>query len=112
MRHWPLPTATAWPAWSAHAAAKDLGLKLLIGTEITPEDALPVVLWATDRAAYGRLAQLITCGRRRAPKGQCQLTLRDVAEHAAGLLAGVIPRESGRRKGDGWLADRATAGTD
>jgi error-prone DNA polymerase len=80
----------------AHAAAKDLGLKLLIGAEITPEDALPLVLWATDRAAYGRLAQLITCGRRRAPKGHCQLTLRDVAEHAEGLLAGVIPHASGQ----------------
>ena len=39
----------------AHAAAKDAGLKLIIGAEITPCDAPPVVLWATDRAAYGRL---------------------------------------------------------
>ena len=43
-----------------HAAAKDAGLKLIVGAEITPEDTLPVVLWATDRAAYGRLARLIT----------------------------------------------------
>ena len=49
----------------AHAAAKDLGLKLLIGSEITPGDAPMVVLLATDRAAYGRLARLITLGRRR-----------------------------------------------
>ena len=74
----------------AHQAAKEAGLKLLIGAEITPEDAPPVVLWATDRAAYGRLSRLITRGRRRAEKGQCRLTLDDVAEHAAGLLAGVI----------------------
>ncbi len=74
----------------AHQAAKEAGLKLLVGAEITPEDAPPVVLWATDRAAYGRLARLITRGRRRAEKGQCSLTLDNVAEHAAGLLAGVI----------------------
>ena len=71
----------------AHAAAKPLGLKLLIGAEITPRDALPVVLLATDRAAYGRLCRLITTGRRRAPKGECHLTLDDVAEHQEGLVA-------------------------
>ena len=74
----------------AHGAAKDVGLKLLIGAEITPTDALPVVLLATDRAAYGRLARLITRGRRRAEKGECLLTFEDIAEHADGLLAGVM----------------------
>ncbi len=73
----------------AHRAAKETGLKLIVGAEITPLDAPPVVLWVTDRKAYGRLSRLITVGRRRAPKGECHLTLRDVAEHAEGLLAGV-----------------------
>src|SRR5712692_8875111 len=35
----------------AHAAAKSAGLKLLIGAEITPEDAPPVLLYAADRNA-------------------------------------------------------------
>jgi error-prone DNA polymerase len=73
----------------AHVAAKEKGLKLVIGAEITPQDAWPVVLWPTDRAAYGRLARLITRGRRRAEKGSCSLTLDDVAEHSEGLMAGV-----------------------
>ena len=64
-------------------------MKLLIGAEITPDDAPPVVLWATDRAAYGRLARLITEGRRRAEKGECRLRFDDIAQHAEGLLAGV-----------------------
>jgi error-prone DNA polymerase len=74
----------------AHVAAKDAGLKLLVGAEITPVDAPPVLLWATDRASYGRLAKLLTLGRRAAPKGECRLTFDDVAAHAAGLLAGVM----------------------
>ena len=74
----------------AHAAAKDAGLKLLIGAEITPDDAPPLVLWATDRAAYGRLSRLITRGRRRAEKGDCRLSFDDIARHAEGLLAGII----------------------
>jgi error-prone DNA polymerase len=73
----------------AHVAAKEVGLKLLVGAEITPVDAPPVVLLATNRAAYGRLSQLITRGRRQAEKGSCLLTFADVAEFADGLLACV-----------------------
>src|SRR5689334_2259232 len=60
---------------------------LLIGAEIVSVDAAPVVLLATDRQAYGRLARLITRGRRNAPKGECRITFEDVAEHSDGLLA-------------------------
>ena len=80
----------------AHGPAKEIGLKLLIGAEMHPADAPPVVLWASDRASYGRLARLITIGRRRAPKGECQVTLEDIAEHAQGLLAGVMPCRVGQ----------------
>src|SRR5262245_55342946 len=38
----------------AHVAAKAAGLKLLIGSEITPRDGPPLLLIAPDRAAYGR----------------------------------------------------------
>jgi error-prone DNA polymerase len=78
----------------AHVAAKTAGLKLLIGAEITPADASPVLLWATDRTGYGRLARLLTRGRRAATKGNCHLTLDDVAAHAQGLLAGVPLRQA------------------
>lgn len=76
----------------AHVAAKEAGVKLVIGAQIEPSDASPILLWASDRAAYGRLSQLITLGRREAPKGECHLTLDDVARFADGLLAGVLLR--------------------
>jgi error-prone DNA polymerase len=85
----------------AHGAAKDVGLKLLIGAEIRPVDAPPVVLWATDRAAYGRLSRLITAGRRRAEKGDCRLSFDDVAEFADGLICGVLLSEVRRTKDQG-----------
>jgi hypothetical protein len=73
----------------AHVAAKDVGLKLLIGAEVTPTDGPPLVLLATDRPAYGRLADLLSRGKMRAPKGECHLTVTDIAEFAPGLLACV-----------------------
>ena len=76
----------------AHAAAKTLELKLVVGAEIHLVDAPPVVLWTTDRASYGRLARLITHGRRQAPKGQFRLTFDELATYAEGLLCGVLPR--------------------
>ncbi len=77
----------------AHAAAKPLGLKLLIGTELILDDASRVVLLAMNRKGYGRLARLLTLGKRRAPKGECQLNFFDVTQHAEGLLASVILKE-------------------
>ena len=82
----------------AHTAAKDAGLKLIVGAEITPSDAPPVVLWASDRASYGRLSRLLTVGRRRAEKGECSLRLGDIAAHAEGLIAGVCATKGKERK--------------
>jgi error-prone DNA polymerase len=70
---------------------------LVVGAEVVLNDALPVVLWASDRQAYGRLARLLTLGRRRGPKGECWLAFDDLAAHSEGLLAGVIPCLAGDR---------------
>ncbi|MAT14095.1 MAG: error-prone DNA polymerase [Planctomyces sp.] len=75
----------------ANTATKDHPIPLIVGAEIQPVDAAPVVVWTTDRRSYANLCRLITRGRRRAPKGECELTVDDIAEHADGLLAGVVP---------------------
>jgi len=75
----------------AHTAAKERQLHLLIGAEITPVDGPPLVLLATDRPAYGRLARLITRGRLRMPKGQSELTVRDVLDLCEGLIGIALP---------------------
>ncbi|RMG38060.1 MAG: DNA polymerase III subunit alpha [Planctomycetota bacterium] len=76
----------------AHAAARQHGVKLIVGAEIRPDDAAPAVLWAADRKGYANLCRLITVGRRAAPKGRAQILFQDIAAHAAGLLAGVRVR--------------------
>ena len=50
----------------AHQAAKDVGLKLVLGTEVLVEQD-KLVLLATDRRSYGAISSLITAGRRRSP---------------------------------------------
>lgn len=75
----------------AHSAAKEHGLKLLVGAEILPQQGWPIILWAIDRAGYGRLSRLITLGRRKAPKGECWLTTDEICAASEGLLAGIAP---------------------
>ena len=89
-------------ARTASEAAADDGtanhdFKLIIGAEVIFNDALPALLWATDRASYAQLSKLITIGRRRAPKAECWLSFDDLANHHAGLLVGVLPQLAGQR---------------
>jgi error-prone DNA polymerase len=86
-----------------HIAAKEIGLKLVIGAEMLPLDAASVVLWATNRKSYARLSRLITVGRRRTEKGECAVCFEDLAEFHEGLIAGVLPddpREIADQTGD------------
>ena len=99
----------------AHVAAQEHNLHLIVGAEITPADAPPVVLLAPDRQAYGRLARLITRGRLRSRKGDCEIRLADIADLGPGLIALVVPgaRDSGieglRDQGNGTPAHAADA---
>ena len=70
-----------------HVAAKARNLRLVVGAEVTPADAPPIVLYPTDRPAYGRLARLLTRGKMRAAKNDCIIKMRDLAELSDGLVA-------------------------
>src|SRR5690242_20607097 len=61
----------------AHLAAKECGIKLILGTELTVEGH-KLVLLATDRGSYGAISSLITTGRRRGKKGTYSLVLADL----------------------------------
>jgi error-prone DNA polymerase len=61
--------------------------KLLIGSRLVFNDDTPdILIYPRDRAAYGRLCQLLTRGKRAAEKGECHLTLDDLSEFAEGQL--------------------------
>src|SRR5687768_13048902 len=76
----------------AHAAAKQVkGFRLIIGARLQLTDSPDLLVWATDRAAYGRLCRLLTLGKRRTEKGECSLALEDFLAHSDGMLAALAP---------------------
>jgi error-prone DNA polymerase len=78
----------------AHIAAKATGVRLIVGCELVLRDGMTLVVLPTDRAAYGRLCRLLSLGKARAGKGECDLDLADVAAHAQGLIAILIPDQA------------------
>lgn len=64
----------------AHVAAKDAGLKLLVGAQFRVEGSHPftMVLLAQNLVGYGNLCAFITSLRRSSEKGTYQLTVDDV----------------------------------
>jgi error-prone DNA polymerase len=96
----------------AHQAAKEHGLKLILGTEVVLEKT-KLVLLATDRKAYGAISSLITLGRRRSKKGKYSLSRGDVEGLAgSGTLVLWVPGEDPETadwlrasfEGSAWIA--------
>ncbi|MEZ6011594.1 MAG: error-prone DNA polymerase [Hyphomonas sp.] len=107
----------------AHVAAKEAGLKLLVGARLVPLEGPEIVAYPTDRAAYGRLSRLLSDGKMGpdVPKGECHLTLDAILAASEGQVLIVMPpplpdaafEETLRRiaaaaPGRTWLAARYT----
>ncbi|MFL5296038.1 MAG: error-prone DNA polymerase [Phenylobacterium sp.] len=107
-------------AWSAKKDLHESGstIRDLTGCRLDFADGTPSLLvYPSDREAYGRLTRLLTVGQRRAKKAECELTWADFLDHAEGQLALVVPPErldeaferdlrriAGELRGDVWLA--------
>ena len=94
----------------AHMAAKEHGLPLIVGTELTCIDELKLVVLATDRASYGAMSRLISRARRASAKGRYVLARTDLEDALDGCLIIWLPRSdraSTRQEEDGrWLRER------
>ncbi len=76
-----------------HSACKEAGLKPLIGCRLDLTDAPSLLAYPIDREGYGRLSRLLSLGKMRAQKGECELSLDDVAAHADGIAFIAWPEE-------------------
>lgn len=75
----------------AHVAAKEVGLRLVVGCRLDLADFPPVLVYPTDRAAYGRLCRLLSLGKARAGKGKCHLLWEDLVAWGEGQIVVMIP---------------------
>src|SRR5438067_6585963 len=76
-----------------HSAAKEAGLRPLIGCRLDLTDAPSLLAYPVDREGYGRLSRLLSLGKMRAEKGECELRLADVAAHADGIAFIAWPED-------------------
>ncbi|MHA6641827.1 error-prone DNA polymerase, partial [Mesorhizobium sp. A623] len=78
----------------AHQAAKETGLRLIVGCRLDLTDGLSVLVYPTDRPAYARLCRLLSFGKGRGGKGKCILGWEDVVAYGEGLIAVLVPDEA------------------
>jgi len=71
----------------AWVAAKEHGVKLVYGADMTIDDGTRIHLLATNRQGYSNLSQLISAGRLRCEKGRSEVSWEDVCDRAGGLIA-------------------------
>ncbi|MEM9229613.1 MAG: error-prone DNA polymerase [Pseudomonadota bacterium] len=80
-----------------HMAAQEAGLAFVPGCRLVFTDTTPdVLVWPEGRRGWQSLCELLTLGKRRAPKGECHLTRKDLLRNAEGLLMAVAPGRTTR----------------
>jgi error-prone DNA polymerase len=77
----------------AYQAARETGMRLVIGARLDFTDAPSLLCFPEDRAAYGRLSQMLTDGKMRSEKGHCNLTLKDLFAYGDGQRIIALPIE-------------------
>lgn len=89
----------------AHVAAKDTALRIIVGARLDFRDGPSALCLPTERKAYSRLSQLISLGRRRAPKGACWIDWPDFLERLEGQQVILLPPRQLDAAFDERLAD-------
>jgi len=88
----------------AHVAARKHAVRLITGSEFRLEDGLRLLLLARNRRGYGQLCELITRGRRAAPKGAYRLVRSDLLTDLTDCLALWLPASQPDADDGRWLA--------
>ena len=76
-----------------HSAAKGAGMRPLIGCRLDLTDAPSLLAYPIDREGYGRLSRLLSLGKMRSDKGECDLSLADVPSQAESIAFIAMPGE-------------------
>jgi error-prone DNA polymerase len=74
-----------------HIAAKDSNIRFFVGVRLVTTDGFETLAYPMGRAAYGRLCRLLTRGKRKAEKGECEISFEDILEFSDGQIFIVLP---------------------
>jgi error-prone DNA polymerase len=78
----------------AHQAAKETGVRLIVGCRLDLTDGASVLVYPTDRPAYARLCRLLSFGKKRGGKARCLLGWSDLVAYGGGLIVVLVPDEA------------------
>jgi len=78
----------------AHQAAKETGIRLIVGCRLDLDDGMSVLVYPTDRPAYSRLCRLLSLGKQRGGKAKCILGWDDLVTYGEGQIAVLVPDEA------------------
>ncbi|ARM88182.1 error-prone DNA polymerase 1 [Rhizobium sp. CIAT894] len=78
----------------AFEAAKTTGVRLIVGCRLDLADGASILVYPTDRAAYGRLCRLLSLGKKRGGKAKCILEWADLVAYSDGLIGILVPDEA------------------
>ena len=91
--HWQLPALALcdrdgfYGSVRLYMAAKEAGVRALVGCEITMDDESVVPVLVASQAGYRRMCDLLTTSHLRAPKGKGRVLWSELATDSAGLIA-------------------------
>ena len=93
----------------AHVRARELGVHLVVGSQVSLRDGSEILLLVQDRDGYAHLCRLLTAGHLRGAKGNCRVSWEEVCRHSPGLIALWIGGSGS--SGSGAAGVGATSGT-
>jgi error-prone DNA polymerase len=68
-------------------------MRPLIGCRLDLVDAPSLLAYPIDREGYGRLSRLLSVGKMRSAKGECDLSLVEIADHSESIAFIAMPGE-------------------
>ncbi|HEX3677274.1 MAG TPA: PHP domain-containing protein, partial [Sphingomicrobium sp.] len=76
-----------------HSACMGVGIRPLIGCRLDLADAPSLLAYPIDRDGYGQLSSLLSLGKMRAEKGECELSLNDIVDHSESIAFIAWPND-------------------
>ncbi|WP_426958904.1 error-prone DNA polymerase [Muricoccus radiodurans] len=75
-------------------AGEDWRIRFVPGCRVRLEDGQEYLVWPSDRAAYGRLARMLSAARMRDEKGVCNIPRDALIAAAEGQVMAMVPPEA------------------